>query len=183
MTPLKVKNLPKIGKRENNRGKEWKIRGGKWGRKGKNREGSFTLPLSTERADYASDYLVIRDIPNPAVCTILVVSDINIFLQDTLDSQVHLILESICAHIWKDVMAWVHNDDKIAMMPFTNLKANRCLVYLHISWYLKLSVLFVVQLEFYTSVGRMCIIWAELFHFCFYCKCLASLSSNCFENL
>ena len=44
MPPLTAKNLPKIG------GKEEKS-----GRKGKNWEGSFTLPLLTDRAGYATD--------------------------------------------------------------------------------------------------------------------------------
>ena len=40
-----------------NREKEGEIgkKGEKSGRKGKNREGSFTLPLLTERASYATD--------------------------------------------------------------------------------------------------------------------------------
>ena len=40
----------KSGKREENRGKEEKS-----GRKGQNREGSFTLPLLTDRAGHATD--------------------------------------------------------------------------------------------------------------------------------
>ena len=41
--PLTVKKLSKIGKKEE-----------KLGRKGQNREGSFTLPLLTNRAGYAT---------------------------------------------------------------------------------------------------------------------------------
>ena len=49
-TPLTAKKLPKIGKkREKIRKKEEKS-----GRKGKNREGSLTLPLLTDRAGYAT---------------------------------------------------------------------------------------------------------------------------------
>ena len=47
MPPLTAKNLPKI--RENGRKKEDKS-----GRKGKNWEVSFTLPLLTDRAGYAT---------------------------------------------------------------------------------------------------------------------------------
>ena len=51
--PLTAKNLPKIGQKRGksaqNREKEEKS-----GRKGKNREGSFTLPLLTDWAGYAS---------------------------------------------------------------------------------------------------------------------------------
>ena len=43
----------KSGKREENRGKNQKQE--KSGRKGQNREGSFTLPLLTNRAGYATD--------------------------------------------------------------------------------------------------------------------------------
>ena len=53
MPPLTAKNLPKIRKK---RGKILKNQGKKEeksGRKGKNREGSFTLPLLTDRASYA----------------------------------------------------------------------------------------------------------------------------------
>ena len=51
MPPLTAKKFAK------NREKEEKIRkkGEKSGRKGKNREGSFTLPLLTDRAGYATD--------------------------------------------------------------------------------------------------------------------------------
>ena len=50
MPPLTAKNLPKIGKKkEKIRKKEEKS-----GRKGKNREGSFTLHLLTDRAGYAT---------------------------------------------------------------------------------------------------------------------------------
>ena len=47
--PLTAKNLPKIGKIGK---KEEKL-----GRKGKNRKGSFTLPLLTDRAGYATVFL------------------------------------------------------------------------------------------------------------------------------
>ena len=51
--PLTAKNLPKIGKKREkirkNREKKEKI-----GKKRKNREGSFTLPLLTDRAGYAT---------------------------------------------------------------------------------------------------------------------------------
>ena len=47
MPPLSVKNLPKNQEKEGkNQEKE--------GRKGKNLEGSFTLPLLTDRAGYAT---------------------------------------------------------------------------------------------------------------------------------
>ena len=50
MPPLTAKTLPKIGKRVGKiRKKEEKS-----GRKGKNWEGSFTLPLLTDRAGYAT---------------------------------------------------------------------------------------------------------------------------------
>ena len=51
--PLTAKILPKIGKK---RGKSGKIgkKEAKSGRKGQNREGSFTLPLLTDRAGYAT---------------------------------------------------------------------------------------------------------------------------------
>ena len=48
--PLTAKNLPEIGKK---RGKSEK-REEKSGRKDKNREGSFTFPLLTDRAGYAT---------------------------------------------------------------------------------------------------------------------------------
>ena len=52
MPPLTVKKLPKIGKKSGKiGGKEEKS-----GRKDKNREGSFTLPLLTDRAGYATDF-------------------------------------------------------------------------------------------------------------------------------
>ena len=55
MPPLTAKNLPNIGKKREkimkNREKEEES-----GRKGKNREGSFTLPLLTDGAGYASSY-------------------------------------------------------------------------------------------------------------------------------
>ena len=43
MPSLTAKNLPKIGKKEE-----------KSGRKGKNREGSFTLPLLRDRSGYTT---------------------------------------------------------------------------------------------------------------------------------
>ena len=46
-SPLTAKKLPKIGKRGENQEKEGK------NREEENREGSFTLPLLTDRADYA----------------------------------------------------------------------------------------------------------------------------------
>ena len=50
MPPLTARNLPKIGEKEGkNRKKEEES-----GRKGKNRDGSFTLPLLTDRAGYAT---------------------------------------------------------------------------------------------------------------------------------
>ena len=55
MPPLTAKNLPKIGKKRGN--KSGKI-GGKEeesGTEGKNRKGSFTLPLLTDSAGYATD--------------------------------------------------------------------------------------------------------------------------------
>ena len=50
---MTAKNLPEIGKK---RGEIWKNqeKEEKSGRKGKNREGSFTLPLLTDRAGYAT---------------------------------------------------------------------------------------------------------------------------------
>ena len=51
MPPLTVKNLPKIGKRGEKSGKIGK-KEEKSGRKGKMREGSFTLPLLTDRTGY-----------------------------------------------------------------------------------------------------------------------------------
>ena len=50
--PLTVKKLPKIGKNQEKIGEK----SGKSGRKGKNREVSFTLPLLTARAGYATDW-------------------------------------------------------------------------------------------------------------------------------
>ena len=67
--PLKAKNLPKFGKkRERIRKNQEKIRKnqekrGKIGKKGKNREVSFTLPLLTDRVGYATVqnmYLVMK---------------------------------------------------------------------------------------------------------------------------
>ena len=57
MLPLTAKNLPKIGKKRGKSGKMGK--GGKSGRKGNNREGSFTLPLLTDRAGYATSCMII----------------------------------------------------------------------------------------------------------------------------
>ena len=57
MPPLTAKNLPKIGKKREEIRKEWEKRG-KIGKKTKNREGLFTLPLLTDRAGYASEYRV-----------------------------------------------------------------------------------------------------------------------------
>ena len=48
-----AKNLEKRGKNQEKRKKEEKS-----GRKGKNREGSFTLPLLTDRASYAAEFCV-----------------------------------------------------------------------------------------------------------------------------
>ena len=50
MPPLTAKNLPKIGKKRGKIGKKEE----KSGRKGKNRDSSFTLPLLTDRAGYAT---------------------------------------------------------------------------------------------------------------------------------
>ena len=55
--PLDSKKLPKIGKK----GGENQERGTKRekiGKRGQNREGSFTLPLLTDRAGYATDYFL-----------------------------------------------------------------------------------------------------------------------------
>ena len=59
--PLTAKNLPKSGKRL--RGKIRKIakKEEKSGRKGKNREGSFTLPLLTDRAGCATAAINVTD--------------------------------------------------------------------------------------------------------------------------
>ena len=51
--PLTAKNLPKIGKKRENSEKSGK-KEEKSRRKDKNREGSFTLPLLTDRAGYAT---------------------------------------------------------------------------------------------------------------------------------
>ena len=48
--PLTAKKLPKVGKKREKIGEKEE----KSGRKGKNREGSFTLPLLTDRAGYAT---------------------------------------------------------------------------------------------------------------------------------
>ena len=53
------KNLPKNGKRRGKSGKIGKNEELKSGRKGKNREGSFTLPLLTDRAGYATGQSVL----------------------------------------------------------------------------------------------------------------------------
>ena len=50
MPPLTAKKLPKIGKKRGKIGEKEE----KSGRKGKNREGSFTLLLLTDRAGYAT---------------------------------------------------------------------------------------------------------------------------------
>ena len=50
MPPLTAKKLQKIGKK---RGKIWE-KDKKSGRKGKNQEGSFTLPLLTDRGGYTT---------------------------------------------------------------------------------------------------------------------------------
>ena len=65
MPPLTAKKFPKIGKNQEKIGKKEEKSGKirkksgkkeeKSGRKGKNREDSFTLPLLTERAGYATD--------------------------------------------------------------------------------------------------------------------------------
>ena len=50
--PTKAKNLPKNGKKSGKIGKKEEESGSK----GKNREGSYTLPLLTVRAGYATSY-------------------------------------------------------------------------------------------------------------------------------
>ena len=60
--PLTVKNLPNIGKEGKNQGKRGKSR-----RKGKNREGSFTLPHLTDRAGYWQ-YFAMRGSPFGSWC-------------------------------------------------------------------------------------------------------------------
>ena len=59
MPPPTAKKLPKIGKK---REKIWKIgkKEEKSERKGKYREGSFTLPLLTDRASYATILIAIK---------------------------------------------------------------------------------------------------------------------------
>ena len=52
--PLTAKNLPKIGKKRDKIRKIWK-KEEKSGRKGTNREVSFTLPLQTDTVGYAID--------------------------------------------------------------------------------------------------------------------------------
>ena len=52
--PLTEKKMPKIGKKREHLGKERKS-----GRNCKNWEGSFTLPLLTDRAGYATDLYVL----------------------------------------------------------------------------------------------------------------------------
>ena len=54
MPPLTVKKLPKIGKNQEN----WKKKE-KSGRIGKNWKGSFTLPLLTDRAGYATEWRLL----------------------------------------------------------------------------------------------------------------------------
>ena len=63
--PLTVKNCQNKakrgeiwGNREKGKNQERREKSEKSGRKGKNREGSFTLPLLTERASYATDFYV-----------------------------------------------------------------------------------------------------------------------------
>ena len=66
MAPLTAKKMPKIGKNQEKTGKIQEKSGKnsgkigkkeeKSGRKGKNREVSFTLPLVTDRAGYATGY-------------------------------------------------------------------------------------------------------------------------------
>ena len=58
MPPLTAKNLPQIGKREKKSGKIGK-KEEKSGRTGQNQEGSFTLPLLTDRAGYATGLLAL----------------------------------------------------------------------------------------------------------------------------
>ena len=61
--PLTEKNLPKIGKkRVKIRKKEEKS-----GRKGKNQEGSFTLPLLTDRAGYQAATIRLPDCPGQSL--------------------------------------------------------------------------------------------------------------------
>ena len=64
--PLTANNLLKIKK---NREKIRKKRGnrGKLGRKGKNREGPFTLPLLTDRAGYATECTSTKNVEVPCV--------------------------------------------------------------------------------------------------------------------
>ena len=55
--PLTAKICQKSGEKSGKIGKKEE----KSGRKGKNREVSFTLPLLTDRADYATEFLAARD--------------------------------------------------------------------------------------------------------------------------
>ena len=54
MPPLTAKKFPKIGKNQGKFRKKSGKKEEKSGRKGKNREVSFTLPLLTTRAGYAT---------------------------------------------------------------------------------------------------------------------------------
>ena len=63
--PLTAKNLPKIWKKREKIRKN-REREEESGRKGKNREGSFTLPLLTDRAGYDTNtrpYVLNNDYP------------------------------------------------------------------------------------------------------------------------
>ena len=53
--PLTAKKLPKIGEKRGKSGKIGRKEKKKSGRKGKNREGPFTLPLLRDRTGYATD--------------------------------------------------------------------------------------------------------------------------------
>ena len=56
--PLTGKNLQKIGEKREKIRKNWK-KEEESGRKGNNRECSFTLPLLTDRAGYTTSYLTM----------------------------------------------------------------------------------------------------------------------------
>ena len=58
MPPLTAKNLPKIGKKSEKIKKNLK-KEEESGRKGNNRECSFTFPLLTDRAGYITSYLTM----------------------------------------------------------------------------------------------------------------------------
>ena len=66
--PLTAKHLRKIGKRGEKIRKKREKEGEKSGKKSKNREGSFTLPLLTDRTGYAdeSDRIKIAEICFPS---------------------------------------------------------------------------------------------------------------------